>query len=248
MSYILEALKKSEQQREIGRVPGISSVHESTVRTVSKNWLWVFVVVLLLNAGLLVLLLWPESEADRLSSSGGPPAPAVVEHEPAAAVVNQQPPAGVPPAEVPRKVVRAPHADPPMPEPLASGLAAEPLVVEPAVTSVPLPQQPPVVSAPGPAVRTEPPVVPAPTPALRTESLALPVWPQIPRHLSQQLNGSLRLDVHVFSEQPAERFVFVNMQKYREGERLQEGPQLDEITPDGVILSLGGQRFRVQAQ
>jgi general secretion pathway protein B len=62
------------------------------------------------------------------------------------------------------------------------------------------------------------------------------------------LNGSLRLDVHVFSEQPAERFVFVNMQKYREGERLQEGPQLDEITPDGVILSLGGQRFRVQAQ
>ena len=31
MSYILEALKKSEQQREIGRVPGITSVHDAWV-------------------------------------------------------------------------------------------------------------------------------------------------------------------------------------------------------------------------
>jgi general secretion pathway protein B len=248
MSYILEALKKSEQQREIGRVPGISSVHESTVRTVSKNWLWVLVVVLLLNAGLLVLLLWPEPEADGLSISGGLPAPAMVEHQAAAALVSQQPRAGVPPAQVPPKVVRASSADPPIPEPLESGTAVEPLAAEHAVTSVPLPKQPPVVHAPRPPVRMEVPVVHAPTVAVRTESSALPVWPQIPRHLSQQLSGSLRMDVHVFSEQPAERFVLVNMQKYREGERLQEGPQLDEITPDGVILSLGGQRFRVQAQ
>jgi general secretion pathway protein B len=243
MSYILEALKKSEQQREIGRVPGISSVHENTVRTVSKNWLWVIVVVLLLNAGLLVLLLWPEPGADTQSTAGQPPVPTVAEHKPAAAVVSR-----LPPAEVSPRVVRAPHADPPIPRPLEARAAAEPPIADPVVTSVPLPKQPPVVRAPRPVARTEPPVVDAPTPTVRTESPALPVWPQISRHLSKQLSGSLRLDIHVFSDQPAERFVLVNMQKYREGERLQEGPQLDEITPDGVILSLGGQRFRVQAQ
>jgi len=54
--------------------------------------------------------------------------------------------------------------------------------------------------------------------------------------------------VHVFSDQPQKSFVLINMRKYREGEKLQEGPQLDEITPEGVILSFSGQRFRLQAQ
>ena len=64
MSYILEALKKSEQQREIGRVPGITSVHENTAKSVTGKWLWLIAGILLLNAGLLVFLLWPETEPE----------------------------------------------------------------------------------------------------------------------------------------------------------------------------------------
>ncbi|MEN8763372.1 MAG: hypothetical protein ABF290_13150, partial [Thiogranum sp.] len=63
MSYILEALKKSEQQREIGRVPGITSVHENAAKSVAGKWLWLIAAILLLNAGLLVFLLWPNSES-----------------------------------------------------------------------------------------------------------------------------------------------------------------------------------------
>ena len=66
MSYILEALKKSEQQREIGRVPGITSVHEKTAKSVSGKWYWLIAAILLLNAGLLVLLLWPLAKWDLL--------------------------------------------------------------------------------------------------------------------------------------------------------------------------------------
>ena len=76
----------------------------------------------------------------------------------------------------------------------------------------------------------------------------IPVWPQIPVYLFEQLTGSLRLDVHVFASQPAERFVLINMKRYYQGQQLQEGPRLDEITADGVILSFRGERFRLQAQ
>jgi general secretion pathway protein B len=76
----------------------------------------------------------------------------------------------------------------------------------------------------------------------------LPVWPRIPANLFEQINASLRLDVHVYSDDPQERFVLINLQKYFEGQELQEGPRLDEITPDGAVLSFRGQRFRVPAK
>ncbi|MGH8222428.1 MAG: general secretion pathway protein GspB, partial [Woeseiaceae bacterium] len=53
----------------------------------------------------------------------------------------------------------------------------------------------------------------------------------------------LHLDIHVYSATPAERFVFVNMNKYRENATLAEGPLLREITPDGVILDYRGTTF-----
>ncbi len=64
----------------------------------------------------------------------------------------------------------------------------------------------------------------------------------------QRLSGGLRLDVHVYSDKPRDRFVLINLQKYHEGEQLQEGPVLDEITVDGVVLSLQGQQFLVRSQ
>ena len=53
----------------------------------------------------------------------------------------------------------------------------------------------------------------------------------------------MHIDLHVYSANPQERFVFVNKRKYREGETLQEGPRVDEITRDGVVLSQHGRRF-----
>jgi general secretion pathway protein B len=53
----------------------------------------------------------------------------------------------------------------------------------------------------------------------------------------------LHLDIHVHSQKPAERFVFVNMRKYQEGETLKEGPSVERITSDGVILNQRGLRF-----
>lgn len=48
----------------------------------------------------------------------------------------------------------------------------------------------------------------------------------------------LHIDIHVFSEIPAERFVFINMKKYNEGDILIAGPVLETITLEGAVLSL----------
>ncbi|MBT8441007.1 MAG: general secretion pathway protein GspB, partial [Gammaproteobacteria bacterium] len=56
----------------------------------------------------------------------------------------------------------------------------------------------------------------------------------------------LRLDMHVYAGEPKKRFVFINMNKYREGERLSEGPVVEEITSTGAVLNHQGNRFTLE--
>ena len=58
----------------------------------------------------------------------------------------------------------------------------------------------------------------------------------------------LHLDIHVYSAKPAERFVFVNMRKYTEGQVLKEGPTLERITSEGAILNHQGLRYLLPRQ
>lgn len=58
----------------------------------------------------------------------------------------------------------------------------------------------------------------------------------------------LHLDVHVFATKAADRFVYINMRKYHEGATLQEGPTIERIRRDGVVLSYQGLRFVLPRQ
>ncbi len=58
----------------------------------------------------------------------------------------------------------------------------------------------------------------------------------------------LHLDIHVHSSNAAERFVFVNMRKYVEGQTLSEGPAVERIEPEGVVLNHRGLRFLLPRQ
>jgi hypothetical protein len=53
----------------------------------------------------------------------------------------------------------------------------------------------------------------------------------------------LRLELHAYSAQPRDRFVFINGRKYTEGEQTAEGPVIAAIEPRGVVLSHAGRRF-----
>jgi len=70
-------------------------------------------------------------------------------------------------------------------------------------------------------------------------------WYELPQEFRNRLDLP-RLDVHVYSEEPRRRFILVNQEKYREGERLASGLVLEEILPDGMVMSYQGERFRVE--
>jgi general secretion pathway protein B len=54
---------------------------------------------------------------------------------------------------------------------------------------------------------------------------------------------ALEIQVHTWAEQPAQRFVLVNLKRYTEGARLAEGPLLVAIVPEGLVLEHEGTRF-----
>ena len=91
MSYILEALRKADQERSAGSVPDLEAVHETSSPTSgSSRWIWVLGVILAVNALVLAVLLYDRRDE---------PAPVVeVSPPPEKQAVREPPPP--PPAEV----------------------------------------------------------------------------------------------------------------------------------------------------
>ncbi len=58
----------------------------------------------------------------------------------------------------------------------------------------------------------------------------------------------VQLNLHVYDAKTASRFVIVNGQRTREGEVLANGVRVDEVTPDGAVMSYRGARFLLPIQ
>jgi general secretion pathway protein B len=54
---------------------------------------------------------------------------------------------------------------------------------------------------------------------------------------------ALRVDLHVYAAKPEERFVLINMHRLHEGDSLPEGVRVESITPEGVVVSYQGAKF-----
>lgn len=242
MSFILEALRKSEHERQRKIGPSLADVQIRPQRS-EKPW-WAFAVgaLLLINlAVLLVVLIRGGGEAKQTQ------APAQVETLP--------PPAAT---QVPTRSTAVGATPPPAysPRPASS---ASPLAAEAARGEAPYtypPEQPTLAAAAAvpdgpPIVRPiQPPTVaPAPAPVQRPAPEETEILPTL-----SELSGSgmslpdLHLDIHVHSPDPSQRFIFVNMRKYVEGQTLSEGPTIERITADGVILNHRGMRFLLPRQ
>lgn len=59
----------------------------------------------------------------------------------------------------------------------------------------------------------------------------------------QQALPTLILDVHVYAESIQNRFVLINQKKYRTGDPVQGGATIESIRPDGVVLVHQKRRF-----
>jgi len=228
MSYILEALKKADQERGMGAVPSLATPQEvEHPRARTHRWPWVVVTLLLANAVLIAILL-RNQDAD---------APVVVE------APLERPPAPVsePSTQVIQQTSEAAIGKTP-----SSGNAGLPQKARPSSAGglVVLPQ-------PTNAQDSRPPQPSQKQPTPRAESRTSPQevgrlqsWYELPPEPRSRLDLP-RLDIHVYSEDPKDRFILVKLKKYREGEQLDSGLVLEEILPDGMVMSYQGERFLV---
>ncbi|MCU7812942.1 MAG: general secretion pathway protein GspB, partial [Candidatus Thiodiazotropha sp. (ex Notomyrtea botanica)] len=64
------------------------------------------------------------------------------------------------------------------------------------------------------------------------------VW-ELPQGLREKIL-QLKSSIHVYSETPEQRFVIINMKRYKEGDSLQpNGFRLERIDRDGVVIDHG---------
>ncbi|MDX1434658.1 MAG: general secretion pathway protein GspB [Gammaproteobacteria bacterium] len=58
----------------------------------------------------------------------------------------------------------------------------------------------------------------------------------------------LNVNAHAYAQAPEQRMIIVNMKRYREGDRMREGPVVETITPKGAVLLYQQRRFELPAR
>ena len=257
MSYILEALQRSEEERARTAPPDVNVRHAPpphSVRAPMRTRLlnWSIGTILAVNAVLLAMWLAGD-EPNRSGASPGttqrqPAPPDAALSEPAAPTETRAAPApALTSAQAPvRSETTAPlrTAAPRIPGPREGEVPST-------ETPAPTPDEtaadrraPAQVAVAEPVGRPEPEPEPAPEaqPPLESESATLAI-----RDLPDSVQGrvpSLEFATHLYAPNPRFREVTINGRRYGQGERV-EGMLLSEITPTGVVFQHAGYTFSV---
>ena len=220
MSFILDALKKSENARQRQAGPALFEVRVTPPRRGLPIWAIVIGLLLLTNGAVLTWMLLRRPAVRT-------PVPATVRAATGAAAAAATPPAAVEPSVL-TPVSVAPAS------PAGTGVVAvKPAAAAPVAASL----------APGsPAAADLAPAVQPPPAATQAAAGGLPLYAQFAAGPGAQL-PVLHLDLHVYDPDPSKRFVMINMHKLHQGDSLTDGVTVVQIRPDGVVLSYQGRKF-----
>lgn len=234
MSFILDALKKSENDRQRQSGPGLFEVKVAAPKARFPMWAVALAALLAVNIGVVSWLVL--RQPSRASVANAAPAPVMASSaQPAAAAASPVAPAALAP----------PPAATAPPPPLES--PAAPLVDSSATDSAPVGTAAAQPSAEPinpddyePATELPPPSSEGHTTTGTTEGL--PTYEQVAGTAGSGV-PDLRLDLHVYAAKPQDRFILLNMHRLREGDSLAEGVRVEKITSDGAVLSFRGSKF-----
>jgi len=259
MSFILDALKKAERDRRSAAVPTPATIHRTPAPPSRRRRLWPLIAgaVIVVNVGVWLWLLRaapPVPDSAPVSATREPAtstAPAAPEHAVRARSVE---PVVTPDARERTAVAVAPsHAPPsatksapsiPLLRPEHNPDAVPQAAIKPSHVTAAGAAAPRSASPPTPETAPEkfpaPAVDSAPAKPMARDPVVPPASQESPS--SQEVFANLHLQVHVYSEVPAQRRVFINNQKYVEGQRIDANLVIESITPDGVFVSYQGKR------
>ena len=237
MSFILDALRKSEAARRRSEAPDLFAAMPAApepVRTTPSWPLWLLGAVAAIS---LIAVLW---------------------------LLSQRTPQAIPASPtVDATMTTAPTDDAATPDPVSQPIP-EP-VSAPGPASIPPQPPPPMDHSPPPVVMREvaPQVAPLPlparelpaTPPLPAAAAAAPSPTALPAGsvvsladldpATRKLLPPLKLSMHLWNETPARRFVILDGQRLREGDVLGE-LVVERITRDGAVLAWRGGQLRIE--
>lgn len=220
MSYILDALRKSETERRQGKVPDLGQqvqlIHRPKKRKTSPV-VWM-ALALLVNAAVLAVVFWPDGPTE-LTAVQTPQT-----SEPAKTLEQPVKPGATPEAEV-----------------------AAPASVNPEPVSEPVSER---ESAPVPARERPLIITPSVSPERRSPALRqdehrarVPHLVELPLSFQKSI-PDLMFNSHIYSTDPYASRVMINGHYMRQGESF-SGITVEEITEEGVVLSKQDRTFRV---
>lgn len=228
MSYILDALKKSEQERGRGTTPGIQTVHSSSLNYAAENksyWPYVLIVAVILN---LIAVIYFMSE--RNTQTDVSRTPTATENT----VTNKNTT-----ANISRTVSTAPAITTNKP-PAAPTVSSDDLTAkEPVASTV-------VTTAADTAAITSPSAASDTALQQETEKASKVVtqkqsqravidYHDLPATTRQSLPAII-ISAHVYSSNPSQRSIVINNNFMEEGEYFIDDLILHEITRDGAIF------------
>jgi len=248
MSYILDALRKSDLQRQRGATPTLLAVQESAVARKRPAFLaYGLLAAVLVGAGMVIgwLRPWQPEQAAPL--------------RPESVATKTLEPTPRQPAPAPSEIAPQPKVEPKLqdaPQPAQAAPTPSEIALQPKPKRKPKPELParakpetegPPREADAAAPRTT--VAPAPEQPVDTAAAdaagvqTVISMAELPPSVRQEL-PAMKISVHAYSANPGGRLVSIDNRILREGDFVVPGLELEEITPDGMIFGYKGYRFR----
>jgi general secretion pathway protein B len=265
MSYILDALKKSAKDRQRSNLPDMLTVQDIVVEKPRKRLplSYLLVAALLLNAGLLVWWLTFSHSGKTKDAETAKNSPSMIVNDAVREEVDAAKPSrdSFPPI---RSELGAVESAPPLHKNTSSDTSFMSPLRSGGEQRVPDGQRETVLHQSAAANNTHSPAESSPAKPKQAEvtnhpneaSGALPeVMDENKIYRLAELPPSMRQELPAFSisallyaSNPASRMVSINDQMMHEGEYLNDGVKVEEITRDGVIFRHQKIRFRVNVK
>ena len=250
MSFILDALKKSESDRQRQSGPSLFEVKVAPPRRRLPVWAVAIAVLLAINVIVISWMLFRHAPAQQPAVATPPPAVSPPTATPAKTLGASHSAGESAPANVTADAAPAGNSVPARAAaPAASSATSQGATSQAGsdqISTAPLSSPAGQSAGPPSAATGSSDNAPAIEPAAAQGSGssagtgALPIYQQI---VTTAGLPALHLDLHVYAQNPKDRFVMINMHRLGEGDSLPDGVRVEAIRPDGVVLSYRGTQF-----
>ena len=215
MSYILDALKKSDQERKRGDVPGLQTVHIPMATEQATPWLLYAALVLLF---LLLAFVTGMMVSGKSQVSSGEPA--ISENKPVEALQ---------PVDIVSDNIR------PVEKNVPETIKTQEKAITVAQTAKPKAN----------SVKAATPRRSVPVADVSVQDLIeIPYLHELPDYQQQSI-PEMSFAGHVYSSSPSNRSIIINNHAMSEGDSIMEGLNVEQITSNGVVFSFQGELFKM---